>query len=285
MIEEFEAGALPPKKAWYAFIDELKRSTTPSTKEDVKRALIDAVKKRIPDEHFGVFLSGGVDSSVIAAILKQHTDNFTCYSVGIEGSSDLEAARIVAETFNLNWKHRTHSIEEVEALLKESAQLFGAPSVVACSVSAVVIAAARLARDDNVTVFFGGLGSEEIFAGYQRHLFSDDVNSECWEGLCTTWDRDLTRDAILGKHLGISVNVPFLDTDLIRVAMGIPGSQKVSGKMKKVVLREIAEEIGVPQEIAWRRKKAAQYGSGFDRHLDKLAKKAGTTKFPYVRSL
>jgi len=282
MIEEFEAGRLPTKAKWEANIDELRKKTVLSTKEEVMKALLTAVEKRVPKEKFGLFLSGGVDSSLLALILKKFTDNFTCYSVGIKGSKDLEAAKMAAEKLKLNWKHKEFTIEEVEAILKKTAKMFEKPDVVNVGVGSVIVAAAELA---DIKIFFGGLGSEEIFAGYQRHAHANDVNDECWKGLKEMWERDLTRDAAIGKTMGISVRVPFLDDELIKKAMGIPGERKINAEHKKVILREIAEELGLPKEIAWRQKQAAQYGSGFDKAMEKLAKNAGMSKSEYVKAL
>ncbi len=78
---------------------------------------------------------------------------------------------------------------------------------------------------------------------------------------------------------------PFLDDELIIAAMGIPGEHKIKNGHKKAVLREIAEEMGLPHEIAWREKRAAQYGSGFDKAFDKLAKQKGIIKSEFVRQL
>jgi len=224
----------------------------------------------------------GVDSSILALILKKFTDNFVCYSVGTEESLDIPAAEKTAKALNLNWKHKIYSPEEVKEYLKRAKEVMEKPDVVNVGVSSVIIAAAELAKQDGITTFFGGLGSEEIFAGYQRHAKAPDVNEECWDGLKTTWERDLTRDAILGKELGIKVLVPFLDDDVIKAAMGIPGEQKLNTEQRKIGLREIAEELGLLKEIAWRKKLGAQYGSGFDKVLARLAKKAKVTKKPYV---
>jgi len=261
MIEEFEAGKLPAEDKWKTHIDEIRKKTVPSTKEEVMKALVTAVEKRVPKERFGLFLSGGVDSGLLALLLKKFTDNFICYSVGIEGSKDLEAAELAAKKLKLNWKHKKYTIEEVEPILKKTAAMFEKPDVVNVGVGSVIVAAAELA---DVKIFFGGLGSEEIFAGYQRHAHANDINDECWKGLKEMWARDLVRDAALGENLGISVRVPFLDDDLIKAAMGIPGERKINLEHKKIILREIAEELGLPKEIAWRQKQAAQYGSGFD---------------------
>jgi asparagine synthase (glutamine-hydrolysing) len=282
MIEEFENGTLPAEEKWKAHIDELRKKTAESTKEQVKKALINAVEKRVPKEKFGLFLSGGVDSSLLALILKKFTDDFVCYSVGIKGSKDLEAAKYAAEKLKLNWKHKEFTIEEAEPILKKTAAMFEKPDVINVGVGSVVVAAAELA---DVKIFFGGLGSEEIFAGYQRHAHANDVNDECWKGMKEMWARDLARDATLGEKLGISVRVPFLDDELIIKAMGIAGERKINSEHKKVILREIAEELGLPKEIAWRQKQAAQYGSGFDKAMEKLAKRAGMSKSEYVKTL
>ena len=138
---------------------------------------------------------------------------------------------------------------------------------------AVILAARELARKDKINYFFSGLGSEEIFAGYERHTKATNVNRECWQGLKQMWDRDLVRDFNLGKELKMTVKTPFLDSELIRTAMRIPGEWKINDTEKKIILSEIADEfLG---EFAWRKKKAAQYGSCFDKAIGKLAKKHG----------
>src|SRR5574341_789549 len=196
MIEEFEAGKLPSQERWEAHIDDLRKKTVTSIKEDVVRALVAAVEKRVPKEKFGLWLSGGVDSSLLAVLLKKFTDNFVCYSVGIKGSKDLEAARKLAEQFKLNWVHKEFTESEVEEPLRKAAHILKSDDCIAIGVASVVIAATELA---DVKTFFGGLGSEEIFAGYQRHEHANDVNDECWRGLKAMWQRDLVRDATVGK--------------------------------------------------------------------------------------
>ena len=99
------------------------------------------------------------------------------------------------------------------------------------------------------------------------------------------WSTDLVRDAALGKALGITVVTPFLDEELIRVAMRVPAKLKIVDEERKVILREVAEIMGVPHDIAWRKKQAAHYGSGVDKVIEKLARTKGLGKTAYVRSL
>ena len=285
MIEQFEAGKLPTEENWAKYIDELRQKTVPSSKEDVMRVLVTAVEKRVPKEKFGLFFSGGVDSSLLALLLKKFTDNFVCYSVGIKGSKDLAAARKLAEQLKLKWVHKEFAEQDVEMPLRKAAQILKSDDCIAIGVASVIVAATELAEKDGIKTFFGGLGSEEIFAGYERHEKVSDVNEECWRGLKNMWKRDLIRDATVGKALGISVLVPFLDDNLIKAAMGIPGDRKINSEHRKIILRELAEEFGLPKELAWRPKQAAQYGSGFDKAMRHLAHKKGMRQSEYAQKL
>ena len=105
-------------------------------------------------------------------------------------------------------------------------------------------------------------------------------------GLKNMWSRDLTRDFAIAKSLGLDLRVPFLDRDLIKVAMSIHPMFKLDKENKKIILREAAEFIGLKKEFAWRRKQAAQYGSNFVNGIEKLAKKNGfKLKKDYLQSL
>ena len=90
------------KKDWIKHIDSLK-SEAKVSKEDLKKAIVDAVKKRIPKKKFGILFSRGVDSSLIALICKQANADFICYTIGYgETARDIEWAKKVAEKLDLN---------------------------------------------------------------------------------------------------------------------------------------------------------------------------------------
>lgn len=298
-----ENGKLAPREVWIERIEQIKTEVSKfanplsgrsnssnelmenneSKAAKLKQAIINAIKTRIPkDKKCALLLSGGVDSSLIAWELKKQGADIHCYTVGIDKSEDMVMAKKLTKLLNL--KHTTHelTLDEVEHIFKTIApwylndeRLKDENLAVLFGVAAVEYAAVQLVKKDNINVVFGGLGSEEIFAGYLRHEKATDVNEECWRGLQQMWQRDLIRDCILASHFGIDVKTPFLDGEVIKAAMRIPGNQKIKGDIKKYVLRVIAEQEGLPNEFAFRKKMGAQYGSKFDTAINKLAKKNG----------
>lgn len=282
-------GELIDEKAWKEYIDNLKNEvetlTSSPDKEKLRQALLNAIKNRCKGK-FGILLSGGVDSSFIALVAKKLNCDFICYSVGVEGSPDVEFARKLADELDLNLKYKILTEKELEKVIKLTVKTLNNSNVVKVGVGCVVYAAAELAKEDNINTLFSGLGSEEIFAGYDRHGLAEDVTKECWSGLKNMWERDFVRDYTLGKHFNIELMTPFLDKELIIEAMKFPPEDKLDDDQKKIILREIAEQEGLPKEFAWRKKKAAQYGSKFDKFLQKIAKKNGFKhKYQYLESL
>lgn len=278
---------LVPEQDWINHIESLKVSGLFDKKEDAIKELNDAVRRavkdRIPKSQFGILFSGGVDSTFIAFLCKKLGGDFTCYTVGIEGSKDIEEAQKVAKGLVFRHKFRILNDGEVEEYFKKVIKIIGETNVVNVGVGATALAAIELGKKDGINSFFSGLGSEEIFAGYERHSKAADINQECWNGLKEMWKRDLLRDCAIGKNENILV--PFLDENVIKAAMKVPGEWKISGENKKMILREAATAAGMPQKIAMRKKVAAQYGSGIDKVMERLAKKKGFSKTEYLKSL
>lgn len=282
MAEFVQNNKLVSREDWEKSIEILQKKQ-PSL--SLKEALLSAVKKRIPKYRFGIFLSGGVDSTLLAHLCKKAGADFICYSAGLEGSPDLEWSTRAAQELGLTQKKKTFTLNEAEQLFKKTAQLLHNPDPLSVGVGSVIVAATELAKQDGITTFMGGLGSEEIFAGYERHAKATDINEECWRGLKAMWPRDLTRDTALGQALGISALCPYLDDELIITAMQIDGKEKLNKEHKKIPLRKLAEELCLPKHFCWRKKQAAQYGSKLDYALEKFAKQKKMTKGEYIKSL
>lgn len=286
------------KEEWIKKISSMETAfdSLETNKERAKRQIKGSIEKAIIERtknlgKFGILFSGGVDSTLLAFLCKKNNLDFTCYTIGLENSQDIEYAKIIAEKYNLNLKYKILSLEEFEKIINETIKILGSNDIVWVSVGAVVYATAKLALQDNIKILFGGLGTEEIFAGYKRHEEAlaknfQELHKECWNGLKNMWQRDLLRDFKIAKNLGVELRTPYMDENVIKTTMQTHPMYKIDSNNKKIILREVAEEFGLDKEFAGRKKKAAQYGSNFVKGIDKLAKKHGfSTKKEYLQSL
>ncbi len=250
-------------------------------KQKTEKILDEAIKKRIPGRKFGLLFSGGIDSTYLAHYFKQQGYDFTCYTAVLETDgtppSDLLAAQNVAKELGLHLKIKKIKIADIPRYLKKIVPLIEDSNVVKVGVALTFYIACEMAREDGCKVIFSGLGSEELFAGYERHKQSGNINQECVSGLLKMYERDLYRDDVLTMDNNLELRLPYLDMELVKYALKIPGKYKLKEGTGKYILREIAAEKGIPHQFAFRKKTAAQYGSRFDYALEKLAKKS---KFP-----
>ncbi|MBI2666219.1 diphthine--ammonia ligase [Candidatus Woesearchaeota archaeon] len=248
-------------------------------KEKTTQLLNKAILKRIPRKKFGLLFSGGVDSTFLAKILKEHGYEFTCYTAVLDTEndmvlpSDLIYARKAAQELGLCLKIKKIKQEEIYSYLKKIVPLIEDSNVVKVGVALPFFIASEMAKEDGCKVIFSGLGSEEIFAGYERHKLARNINSECLSGLRKLFERDLYRDDVITMYHNLELRLPFLDRELADFSLKIPQEHKINAEISKKILREIALEHGIPLDIAFRKKTAAQYGSRFATALEKLAKK------------
>ncbi len=247
----------------------------PHIKFKTLQLLSSAIEKRIPKTKFGVLFSGGIDSTFIAYYLKQKSYDFTCYTAALDSETtpiDLIYAEKIAKEFGLKLKVRKIQVEEISSYLKKIVPLIEDSNVVKVSVALTLYLACELAKEDGCKVIFSGLGSEEIFAGYERHKRSLNLNQECLSGLRKLYERDLYRDDVISMDNNLELRLPFLDKKLIEYALKIPDKYKIQNDVSKYLLRDISLDLKIPYEYSFRKKVAAQYGSRFDQAIEKLAR-------------
>lgn len=250
--------------------------------EAVKDKFLNAVEKRVPDTEVALLFSGGVDSTMVAAALQALDVDFTAYTAGVQYGNvnaprDVEWAERVADEMGFPLEVYNADLDAVEANISDTVNWISSTSVVKTGVALPF----HLALQGDEPVVFSGLGSEQLYAGYNRH--QGYLNKECLSGLRRLWERDLYRDDVIAMRNGYELRVPFLDQELVAHALTIPGEYKVKDDYRKYVVRKAAEKLGVPEDVAWRKKTAAQYGSNFDKALGKIAKNNGFRhKQPYL---
>jgi asparagine synthase (glutamine-hydrolysing) len=234
----------------------------------VREYLILGVERRMmADVPVGVFLSGGLDSSLIAAIAVRSAHaagkDLHSFAVGVEGSPDLAAARSVAGHLGTIHHERVYTADEAYAALPDvvaSIESFE-PSLVRSAVPNYLLA--ELAAE-HVKVVLTGEGADEIFAGYEYLSAIDDpgaLHKELVRTIEGLHNLNLQRcDRVTMAH-GLEARVPFLDLDVIGLGLALPPAWKLSaaGHMEKHLLR-MAFDGWVPDDVLWRKK--SQFGDG-----------------------
>jgi len=230
----------------------------------IRTGLQTAVHKRLmADVPLGVFLSGGLDSSIIAALVRDSLEAVHSFAVGVADSPDLHFAR-QADAF-LGTRHH-------EYIYTPQAMIAALPDVIYYLESfdpALVRSAlpnyflARLASD-YVTVVLAGEGADELYAGYsylKRYGSGEKLHRELVEITGELHNRNLQRlDRMTMAH-GLEGRVPFLDVKFIELSFSVPSEQKVRSGVEKWVLREAFKDA-LPPEIVWRTKQKFSQGAG-----------------------
>src|SRR3989344_5051044 len=176
--------------------NELKNKPFLTNKKEIITNLLKILNNLIEKKEgtIGIAFSGGVDSAFLSFLCSKLNKKFKLYSVGLENSKDLEHAEKIA--FHYKWpiKFKILNLKEAEETIKEVVKILPDPSVVKVGVACPEYHVLKMAKEDGIKTIITGLGSEEIFAGYERHKLSKDIHKECWTGLKQVYERDLSRD-------------------------------------------------------------------------------------------
>jgi diphthine-ammonia ligase len=266
-------------------INPLHEASEENIRNEVKRLLESATNKRVPEHNarFGLLLSGGLDSSVLAVLLRNHKP--LVYVVGGADSPDVLAAKELAELLELPLKIISPTDTEISEALPAVIATIEDSNPIKVAVGITMWFGCRAAAADGCRAVFAGGGAEDLFAGYERHRRSTDLNKECLSGLRKMHERDLYRDDTISMRFAVELRLPFLDIELVRYSLRIPAQYKYDEGVDKRVLRHAALELGLPERFALRAKKAAQYGSGVMKQLERLGKQRGQLLASYLSEL
>ena len=239
-----------------------------------------SVSKRIEGlSEVGVIFSGGLDSSYLALLLGEISENIplkiTLYAVGAEGSKDIESAIYASKFLNLDLKICEVTEEMVRESLPEVVKAIGDDNLMKVGVGMTTYLATKMVAEDGIKVAISGQGADELFGGYKRYLESfvnDTLNYDIRMDISNMYHVNLERDDACSMLNSVELRLPFLDKNLVELVLNIPDNKKIVSMhddMRKSILRKLAFEEGLDYEIAYRPKKAAQYGTGIDKILRK----------------
>ena len=262
-----------------------------ATARELRLVLEEAVTKwMVADVEVGAFLSGGLDSSIIAALAARAAPGqLKTFSVGAEGSPDLRAARRVAAHIGSDHHEYAFAAEDVAAVLPHVIYHLESADVDLVRSAVPTHFAARLARE-HVKAVLTGEGADELFAGYgYHHAYVDtprELADELTRSLNAMHNINLQRVDRITMAESLEARTPFLDRDLIDFAQSIPATLKLrhtdpgalesTGETtEKWILRKACADL-LPTDLVWRKKAQFDEGSGTVEMLEAaLMKRAG----------
>jgi len=251
--------------------------------------LLKSVKKRTQDfQRIGIVFSGGIDSVLVAYMAKQIVPEVVCYTCGLKGSSDIEYSRQIAKKLDLDLQVSELTIDVVEHLVPEIIRTIEDSNTGQVEVAIPVYCAVKMAHEQGIRVMLTGQGADELFAGYP--WYSKIAASKGYlkmrqhmvEDLMLLYKETLEREDKISMTHSIELREPFLDTDVIKTALEINPKLNVEENedvFGKRVHRELAVSLGIPRDIAYRIKEAAQHGSGIHAAINSIAKRNGFDEF------
>jgi len=218
----------------------------------------------------GVLFSGGLDSTLVALLASRHSE-VLLYTAGARESQDVEWAGKVADHLGLPLKVRHFDVDELREVIPRVAFAIEEPNPMNLAIGLPLYFATQLASRDGIRVLLSGQGADELFGGYAKYLHRPEL---MWGDLLTMAERNLARDDKIAMLNGVEGRYPFLSLPVVGLALNVPLELKISSE-RKLILRKLAKKLGLPDWIAMRPKKAAQYGSNAQNLLRRIAKGEG----------
>ena len=287
-----DVATFPPGHVYDSASGELRRYYVRSWRDyaatqgrapgDLRTALEQAVHRQLmTDVPYGVLLSGGLDSSLVAACAARFAreriedggqseawwPRLHSFAIGLEGSPDLAAAQLAAEALGTVHHGFVYTFWEGLDALPEVIRHIESYDVTTVRASTPMFLLARRIKAMGVKMVLSGEGSDELFGGYlyfHKAPSAEAFHEETVRKLDALHSYDCLRANKAMMAWGVEARVPFLDLEFIDVAMGLDAAHKMAGqgRIEKAVLRE-AFDGALPDSILWRQKEQFSDGVGY----------------------
>ena len=262
---------------------------TNNLQDVLPHAFAKAVTRRMmSDVPWGVLLSGGLDSSLVAAIcarnVARRSESFPklhSFTVGLEGSPDLLAAKRVATFLGTIHHAYTYTLEEGADAIREVIRSIETYDVTTIRASTPMYLMSRKIKAMGIKMVLSGEGADEVFGGYLYFHKAPNVQEffdETVDKISRLHMYDCLRCNKAMSAWGVEPRCPFLDADFLQVAMNMdpkekmivkgPGVSKEDTRIEKYVIRkafDTPDDPYLPEDILWRQKEQFSDGKLFSK--------------------
>jgi asparagine synthase (glutamine-hydrolysing) len=256
------------------------------------------IRRMMSDVPWGVLLSGGLDSSLVAAICARHIGRRSTsfpklhsFTIGLAGSPDIVAAKKVADFLGTIHHSYTYTIEEGADAIREVIRSIETYDITTIRASTPMYLMSRKIKAMGIKMVLSGEGADEVFGGYlyfDKAPNAQQFMDETIDKLSRLYMYDCLRCNKAMSAWGVEPRVPFLDIDFLEVAMNLdphqkmivkgPNVSKADTRIEKWLMRkafDTPEDPYLPHEILWRQKEQFSDGVGYGwvDHLKDVAEK------------
>ncbi len=270
-----------------------KQASVQAAAKQLEKLLLRSVQDRV----FGinkvaVAFSGGLDSSLIAFLAKTAGANVHLIHVSLKNQSETEHAKKAAEMLNLPLHVHLYSEKDVEKILPRVFWSIEEPDSIKASIGVPFFWTAEKVAKMGLKVLLAGQGADELFGGYKRYVNdylrygNEKVHRILFNDVLKMYETNFERDFKICNFHNVELRLPFATYQLSKFAINLPVTLKIrlpDDGLRKLVLRQATENLGLPQLIVKRPKKAMQYATGVNKIFSKLASKAKLSVKEYLQ--
>lgn len=276
-IVEFLPGQMISHKEISSYYELKKGETLTSGPNEISRQLLtilrNAVEKRINNDQVGAWLSGGLDSSAIAALARPYVKTIHTFAGGVIGAPDLMFAKEAAEY--IGSEHHEVIIDRDMMLKILPDVIYHLESFDALLVrSSIINMCVAYTASNYATDVFTGEGGDELFAGYSylKDLPLSELDNELLDIIKRLHNTALQRVDRTASAFGLSAHVVFVDPEVVEYALSIPAAYKISGGIEKWILRKAMSGL-LPESILVRPKAKFWEGAGVESIISEYAER------------
>lgn len=259
---------------------------------NAQKLLQKSIQKRILGlKEAAVAFSGGLDSSIIAFLAEKSMYNIQLLHVSLPNQPEIEDAKKAAEALGLPLHVFLYDEDAVERILPKILRIIEESNPLQVSIAIPVYWVAEKTAEMGLKALFAGQGADELFGGYKKYVQSyqkhgrEKVYQIIFDDIAEMHEINFERDFKICDFHGVELRLPFATYEIANFVSRLSPELKIipsENWLRKLVLRYVAKNLGLPSFIIEKPKKAVQYATGVSRTLEKIAHREGLSLEAYL---
>ncbi len=273
----------------------IRHATMQNAVKKLQKLLQQSVKERVSGlKEVAVAFSGGLDSSIIAFLARNSGTDVHLIFVSLKNQPEAKYAKEAAEALKLPLHIHFYSEKDAENVLPKVLWIIEDPNPIKTSIGIPFFWTAEKVSEMGFRVMLAGQGADELFGGYKRYLndysrYGEEfAQKTIFNDIARMHETNFERDSKICSFHNVELRLPFATCQLAKFAASLPLQLKIGSPddmLRKIVLRKVGENVGLPYFIVNKPKRAIQYTTGVNKVIKRLAKQKGLATKEYLQKM